>query len=83
MHKKNYKNANNEISNNEKSGFFGIFSLGKPRVANLTPEIDSLRNFISIIYLQQFFSIDLNLSWQKMHKKVFVRRKWQRKVKQA
>ena len=50
MHKKNYKNATNEISNNEKKLFFGIFRLGKPRVANLTPGIDSLRNFTSIIY---------------------------------
>ena len=50
MHKKNDKNANNEISNNEKKRFFGIFRLGKPQVANLTPGIDSLRNFTSIIY---------------------------------
>ena len=28
MHKKNYKNATNEISNNEKKRFFGIFRLG-------------------------------------------------------
>ena len=49
MHKKNYKNATNEILNNEKKRFFGIFRLGKPRVANLTPEIDCLRNFTSII----------------------------------
>ena len=35
--KKNYKNANNEILNNEKKRFFGIFRLGKPRVANVTP----------------------------------------------
>ena len=44
MHKKNYKNATNEISNNEKIAVFGIFRLGKPRVANLTPGIDSLIN---------------------------------------
>ena len=51
MHKKNYRNATNEISNNEKKKrFFAIFRLGKPRVANLTPGIDSLRNFTSIIY---------------------------------
>ena len=49
MYKNDYKNAANEISNNEKSGFFGIFRLGKPRVANLTAGIDFLRNFTSII----------------------------------
>ena len=50
MHKKNYKNATNEILNNEKKTVFGIYRLEKPRVANLTPGIDSLRNFTSIIY---------------------------------
>ena len=50
MHKNNYKNARNEISNNKKKGFFVIFRLGKLRVANLTPGIDSLRNFTSKIY---------------------------------
>ena len=50
MHKKNYKNATNGISNNEKKNrFFGILRLGKPRLANLTPGIDSLRNF-TIMY---------------------------------
>ena len=48
--KKNYKNATNEISNNGIKRYFGIFRLGKPRVANITPGIDSLRNFTSIIY---------------------------------
>ena len=51
MHKKIYKNATHEILNNEKKKrFFGIFRLGKPWVANLTPGIDSLRNITSIIY---------------------------------
>ena len=49
MRKKNYKNATNEIFNNEKKTFFGIFRLEKPRVGNLTPGIDSLRNFTSIM----------------------------------
>ena len=57
MHKKNYKNATNEISNNEKKAIFGIFRLGKPQVANLTPGIDCLRNFTPIIniFLKIFF----------------------------
>ena len=50
MHKKNYKNANKQISNNEKKRFFGICRLGKPRVANVTPGTDSLRHFTLIIY---------------------------------
>ena len=50
MHTKNYKNATNEILNNEKKRFFDIFRLERPRVANLTPGIDSLTNFTSIIY---------------------------------
>ena len=51
MNKKNYKNATNEIFNNEKKKrFFDIFRLGRPRVANITPGIHSLRNFTSIIY---------------------------------
>ena len=50
MHKKNYKNATNEILENEKKRFFDIFRLGRPRVANITPGFDSLRNFTSIIY---------------------------------
>ena len=50
MHEKNYKNATNEILNNEKKTVFDIFRLGRPRVANITPGIDSLRNFTSIIY---------------------------------
>ena len=45
MHKKNYKNATNEVSNNEKKGFFDISRLGKPRVANLTPGIDLIMYF--------------------------------------
>ena len=49
MHKKNYKNATNEILINEKKRFFDIFRLGRPHVANITPGIDSLRNFTSII----------------------------------
>ena len=49
MHKKKYKNATIEISYNEKKRFFGIFRLVKPRVANLTLGLDSLRNFTSII----------------------------------
>ena len=50
MLKKNYKNATTEISNNEKKQFFAILRLGKPRVANLTTGIDSLKIFTSILY---------------------------------
>ena len=50
MHEKNYKNATNEILNNETKRFFDIFRLRRPRVANITPGIDSLRHFTSIIY---------------------------------
>ena len=32
-----------------KKGFCDIFELGKPRVANLTPGIDFLKNFTLII----------------------------------
>ena len=35
--------------------FFDIFRLGRPRVANLTPGIDSLRNFTSIIHFWSVF----------------------------
>ena len=45
----------------KKKRFFGICRLGKPRVANLTSGIDSLRNLTSIIYFWKFFSIDLSL----------------------
>ena len=56
MHNKNYKNATNEISDNEKKKwFFDIFRLGKPRVPNLITGIDSLRNFTSIMYFWKFF----------------------------
>ena len=50
MHKKKYKNATNEISNNEKKQFFNLFRLGKSRLTNVTPGIKSLRNFTSITY---------------------------------
>ena len=55
MHKKNYKNATNEISNEEKKRFFNIFRLGNRGVANVTPVIDSLKNFISILKFEKFF----------------------------
>ena len=55
MHKKNLKNATNEISINEKKRFFGIFRLGKPRVANLSPGLDSLRNFRRLYIFESFF----------------------------
>ena len=48
VHKNYYKNATDEISNNEKKK--NSFGLGKPRVANLTPGINSLRNVTSIIH---------------------------------
>ena len=41
MHKKNFKNVTNKISNNGKKQIFDIFRLGEPWVANLTPGIDS------------------------------------------
>ena len=50
MHKKSYKNATNDISTDEKKRFSGIFKLEKLRVVRLTPGIDSLINFTSMIY---------------------------------
>ena len=72
MHEKNYKNANNEISNNEKKQFFGIFRLGMPRVANLTPRIDTLRNFTSIMYFWKFFFYPSKLLKANIAKKNFL-----------
>ena len=43
----------------KKERFFDIFRLGRPRVANLTPGIDSLRNFTSIIYFWNFFFLSI------------------------
>ena len=67
----------------KKKRFFGIFRLGKPRVANLTPGIDSLRNFIDYVFLKFFFYRSKPLVAKNAKKKVFVRVKWQRKVKQT
>ena len=84
MHKKNYKNVTNEVLNNEKKTVFDICRLGKPRVANLLNTGNRFleKFYIEYIFLKNFFYRSKPLL-TKVAKKIFVRRKWQRKVKQA
>ena len=70
MHKKKYKNATNEISNNEKKRFFDIYRLLKPRVANLTPGIDSTLQ--RVFFLKLFFDQSKFLVANIAKTKIFV-----------
>ena len=60
MHHKNYKNATNEISNNEKKWFFGIFRLGKPRV--IIQNWESIpREILHRLYIfENFFNVKIS-----------------------
>ena len=55
MHKKITKMQLIRYRIMKKKAGFDIFRFGKPRVANQTPGIDSLRNFTSIIYFWKIF----------------------------